>query len=272
MVTANVLSTAQIESFIELGYCTLPSAFTAQQAAAACRCVWRRMAEKAGIREADPSTWPEAYDIEEHLNAPEVLACFTDPLAAAVEQLLGPNRWCGIRKWGLWPVNFSYGAHYSGRYPTTSWHVDGNWFRHSIDCPNQGLLLIGLFTDSGPHGGGTILAGGSHKRTARVLAAHPDGITHLDLFSEVLAEPLGNFHEVTGAAGDVVLAHPFLFHTRGIKRHGQPRIISNTEASLRERMILNRADPEDYSVLERSIIQALQETPLVPHGAMMCRF
>jgi hypothetical protein len=32
------------------------------------------MEEKAGIREADPSTWPQAYDIEEHLNNPEVLA------------------------------------------------------------------------------------------------------------------------------------------------------------------------------------------------------
>ena len=230
------------------------------------------MEEKAGIREADPSTWPQAYDIEEHLNNPEVLACFSDRLAAAVEQLLGPNRWCGIRKWGLWPVSFSYGADHSGDFPTTSWHIDGNWFRHSVDCPHQGLLLIGLFTDTGQQGGGTILAGGSHKRTARILAGHPEGIAHLDLFSEVLSEPLGNFHEVTGAAGDVVLAHPFLFHTRGIKRRGPPRIISNTEASLRERMILNRAEPNDYSVLERSIIRAVLDAPIVPQDATMCRF
>ena len=271
-MTGDVLSAAQIESFAELGYCALPGAFTAQQASAACRCVWRRMEEKAGIREADPSTWPQAYDIEEHLNNPEVLACFSDRLAAAVEQLLGPNRWCGIRKWGLWPVSFSYGADHPGDFPTTSWHIDGNWFRHSVDCPHQGLLLIGLFTDTGQQGGGTILAGGSHKRTARILAGHPEGIAHLDLFSEVLSEPLGNFHEVTGAAGDVVLAHPFLFHTRGIKRRGPPRIISNTEASLRERMMLNRAEPNDYSVLERSIIRALLDAPIVPQDATMCRF
>ena len=271
-MTCNVLSSQQIESFVELGYCTLPGAFAAQKAFAACRCVWRRMEEKAGIREADPSTWPEGYDIEEHLTDPEVLACFTDRLAAAVEQLLGPKRWCGIRKWGLWPVNFSFGANQPYDFPTSSWHIDGNWFRHSIDCPLQGLLLIGLFTDIEPKCGGTILAGGSHKRAARVLARHPEGIAHLDLFSEVLSDPLGNFHEVTGAAGDAVLAHPFLFHTRGIKHYGPPRIISNTEASLRERMRLNRADANDYSILERSIVQALREAPVVPQGARMCRF
>jgi hypothetical protein len=270
-MTSNVLSTQQIEAFVELGYCTLPEAFTARQASAASRCVWRRMEEKAGIREEDPSTWPESYDIEEHLTDSEVLACFTDRLADAVEQLLGPNRWCGIRKWGLWPVNFWFGANQPYDFPTSSWHIDGNWFRHSIDCPLQGLLLVGLFTDIEPQWGGSILAGGSHKRTACVLAEHPEGITHLDLFAEVLTEPLGNFHEVTGAAGDVVLAHPFLFHTRGIKRHGPPRIISNTEASLRERMRFDRGD-DDYSILERSIIRALGEAQLVPQGARMCRF
>jgi hypothetical protein len=271
-MTLTILSNQQAESFIELGYCTLHGAFTAQQASAACHCVWRRMEAKAGIREADPATWPESYDIEEHLTDREVLACFTDQVAAGVSQLLGASRWYGVRKWGLWPVNFSFGANQPYDIPTTSWHVDGNWFLHTIDCPLQGLLVIGLFTDILPRSGGTILAGGSHKRTARVLARYRGGISHLDLFAEVLSEPLGNFYEVTGSAGDVVLAHPFLFHTRGVKHHGPPRIISNTEASLKEPMNLQRATPEEYSILERSIVQALREAPIPPQGAKMCRF
>lgn len=270
---SNVLSSDQIDSFVELGYCTLFEAFAARQAAAACRRLWRRMEQKAGISEADPSTWPASYDIEEYLTDPEVLACFSDRLAAGVAQLLGPERWCGIRRWGFWPVNFSFGADLPYDFPTSSWHVDGNWFRHSIDCPKQGLLVVGLFTDIAPRWGGTILALGSHKRTARVLARHPEGISHLDLFSEVLSEPLGNFHEVTGEAGDVILAHPFLFHSRGMKHGGPPRIISNTEAPLRQPMILERAGSRDYySILERSIRQALREPPITPEGARMCRF
>jgi hypothetical protein len=271
-VTETVLSVHQIDRFIELGYCTLPGAFSVQQAAAACRCVWRRMEEKAGIRESDPSTWPVAYDIEQHLTDPDVLVCFTDRLDAGVKQLLGADRWCGERRWGLWPVNFSFGSGQPYDFPTSSWHIDGNWFRHSIECPSQGLLIIGLFTDIEPRFGGTILSAGSHKHTARVLARHTGDISHLDLFSEVLTDPLGNFHEVTGSAGDVVLAHPFLFHTRGMKHCGPPRIISNTEASLLEPMRLNRSDVNDYSILERSIIQALSESPVAPQGARMCRF
>jgi hypothetical protein len=87
-----------------------------------------------------------------------------------------------------------------------------------------------------------------------------------------MSAPLGNFHEVIGAAGDVVLAHPFLFHTKGYKRGGPPRIISNTEAGLWEPLKLHRADARDYSILELSIRRALSQPPAPPQGARMCRF
>ena len=267
-----VLTADDLDRFVERGFCTLRGAFTAAQAATATAVVWRRIEEKSAIRAADPATWPPAYDIEETVAAPEVLACFSDRLAAGIEQLLGPGRWCGRRGWGFWPVSFAYGADEPGPWPTWSWHVDGNWFLHTVDCPRQGLLVIGLFTDVAPGGGGTVVAGGSHRRAARVLAAHPGGLRHTDLFDLVLAEPIGDFCELTGAAGDVVLAHPFLFHSRGLKRHGGPRVISNVEAPLLAPMQLARADG-DYSVLERSIRDALAAGPEpLPADALRCRF
>jgi hypothetical protein len=268
----SALRTTDIEQFIERGFCALPGAFTRDQATAARAILWRRMQEKRGIREDDPATWPDAYDIEEHLDAPDVLACFTDRLADAIEELVGRGRWAGARRWGLWPVSFRYGAQARHPRPTWGWHVDGNWFRHTVDCPRQGLLVIGLFTDIEPGHGGTLVAGGSHRRTARVLADHPEGLTHTDLFKHVLTEPLGDFVELTGNAGDVILGHPFLFHTRGFKRAGGPRVISNTEASLREPMRLERPDG-DYSPLEESIRRALSEPPgPPPPDATQCRF
>jgi hypothetical protein len=268
----SILGAGDLEQFIERGFCVVPGAFSAAQARAACAVVWRRMEEKRGIREDDPSTWPEAYDIEEHLDAPEALACFTDRLAEAIEELVGRGRWAGARRWGFWPVNFRYGADEPAPWPDWGWHVDGNWFRHTIDCPRQGLLVLGLFTDVLPGHGGTVVAGGSHRRTARVLAEHPGGLTHTELFERVLVEPLGDFCELTGAAGDVVLGHPFLFHNRGFKRAGRPRLISNTEASLLEPMQLERPDG-DYSVLERSIRIALHDPAVPPPpDALRCRF
>ncbi|MBL7500107.1 phytanoyl-CoA dioxygenase family protein [Frankia sp. CNm7] len=267
-----VLSAADVDAFVERGFCVLPGAFTAAQAAAARAVVWRRMEEKAGIRRDDPATWPDSYDIEERPTAPEVLGCFTDRLVAAIARLVGPGRWNGLRTWGFWPVNFAYGAHDPRPVPTHGWHVDGNWFRHTLDAPQQGLLLVGLFSDVEPGGGGTLVAEGSHRRAARVLAAHPAGLTHLELFDAVLAEPIGNITELTGAAGDVVLAHPFLFHTRGFKRHGRPRFISNTEAGLRVPLRLDRPDEADHSVLERSIRAALAGPPPVFTNPLRCRF
>lgn len=265
------LSAQQIDQFVEHGFCTLRGAFTPENAGAACDLVWARMTEKARIRRDDPQTWPACHDIEEHLNAPAVRACFTDTLVEAIETLVGPGRWRGIREWGFWPVNFSFGADAAPAFPHQGWHIDGNWFTHTLDAPWQGLLVIGLFTDIAHGGGGTVLAQGSHKLTARVLARYPHGIAHRDLFDEVLREPIGNFHEITGAAGDVVLAHPFMFHTRGFKRSGPPRIISNTEAGLLAPMNFNRPDG-DYSVLEESIRHALRSAPEVPREAKLCCF
>ncbi|MBO3749483.1 phytanoyl-CoA dioxygenase family protein [Streptosporangiaceae bacterium NEAU-GS5] len=267
-----VLGPEEIERFMDSGYATVRQAFTARQAAAACECVWRRMEQKAGIRRSDPSTWPERYDIAEHLRNAEVLECFTDRLADAIGQLVGEHNWRGERRWGFWPVNFSFGRSRPYDFPATSWHIDGNWFRHTVDSPKQGLLVIGLFTDVEPRGGGTILSLGSHKRTARVLAAHPEGMDHRDLFREVLSVPIGDFYEVTGSAGDVVLAHPFLFHTKGMKHRGAPRIISNTEAGLRRPMTLAGAPGDEYTILEQSIRRALREEPAVPSDARSCRF
>lgn len=268
----SVLRPADLDDFVERGYCVLNGAFTAEQAAAARADVWRRMTEKAGIRPDDPATWPAGYDIEERLPTPAVLACFPDRLVTAIEELIGPGRWRGERGWGFWPVNFSHGAGLPYGVPATGWHVDGNWFRHTLTAPQQGLLLLGLFSDIEPRGGGTMVAEGSHRRTARVLAEHPAGMSHRELFDAVLAEPIGNFREITGAAGDVVLAHPWLFHTRGYKHVGPPRFISNTEAGLWEPMRLDRRDGTLYSVLEQSVRAALTGPPPVFAGAMACRF
>lgn len=266
-----ILSTADLESFDERGFCILPGAFSSDQAAAARACVWRRMEEKAGIHEADPNTWPPCYDIEERLSVPDVLDCFTDRLVTAIEELLGPGRWRGDRSWGFWPVNFAYGATEPYQIPAEGWHIDGNWFHHTLDAPYQGLLLIGLFSDIGPTGGGTIVSEGSHRRTARILADHPTGLGHRELFDAVLAEPIGNFRVLTGAAGDVILGHPFLFHTRGFKHTGPPRFISNTEAGLHAPMNLTD-HPDFHSVLEQSIIHALIEPPPSFNEAQLCRF
>lgn len=259
-----VLSPGDLEQFSELGWCRVEGAFSAAAAAIVRERVWERLAERGGILRAEPSTWPEFYNLEEHLRTPDVTATFSDRLVAAIDQLEGPGRWAGYRQWGLWPINFRLGHGKPYEVANWGWHIDGNWFRHTLDCPKQGLLVIGHFSDVEPGCGGTLFAQGSHRHTARVLARAPAiGLTHQELFAEVLREPIGDLVECTGAAGDVILAHPFLFHTRNMNHSGRIRFMSNTEAPLKEPMRFDRADG-DYSVLERSIQRAVTELPRRP--------
>ncbi|MBP3962778.1 hypothetical protein [Paenibacillus lignilyticus] len=197
--------------------------------------------------------------------------------------------------WGWWPVNFALGAEQEWTVPTEGWHWDGIHFRHYVDSPEQGLLCLCLFSEIAPRGGGTLVLEGSHKLVARFLAQHPQGlesqaaIDALNMQHPYLAQLTGiasgqhastaearihtfmnTLHrdsegiqlrviETTGSPGDVILCHPFLYHTASPNHNGVPRFMCNRTTPLKERMNLNRDDPRDYSPLEMSIRQALSD-------------
>jgi hypothetical protein len=290
----NVLSAAQIEHFIERGYAKLDEAFPHAQALAAQDFLWNRLAERDGVHKNDPPTWTEPMiRLNETFSEPVFAACATERLKGAVEDLLGPGRWRereNVGRWGWWPVNFSQGADVPWTVPTGGWHWDGQHFRHFVDSPDQGLLLLCMFSDIGPRGGGTLVAEGSHQVVARILARHPDGSEHRAAITEVLdthpwlaeltaRRPLAPGHEdrvqrfmnethtdeegtqlrvseITAQAGDVFLCHPFLIHAASPNHSGVPRFMCNRTTPLRERMNLDRADG-NYSPVEISIRKAL---------------
>ena len=51
----------------------------------------------------------------------------------------------------------------------TNWHVDGDFFIHFLDSGEQGLLLIPLFSDILPGGGGTMICPEGIKKIANHL-------------------------------------------------------------------------------------------------------
>ena len=58
----------------------------------------------------------------------------------------------------------------------TNWHVDGDFFVHFLDSPEQALLVIPLFSDIRPSGGATYIAPEGIRHVAQYLAAHPEGV------------------------------------------------------------------------------------------------
>lgn len=291
-----VLSEEQVEHFIEYGYVKLAEAFPRENALAAQDYVWQQV-EKQGVLRNDRSTWtiPRVH-LRELYDTPVFQACATQRLADAIEDLVGRDRWARrdqhkIDGWGWWPVNFAVGAEKPWDIPTEKWHWDGQHFRHYVDSPDQGLLLLCVFSDIGSHGGGSVVAEGTHNLVARYLAQFPDGLEHKEALhgfetshpwiAELVGRKTGEEQsanenrverfmspqtdadgfrlcvvEATAMAGDVFMCHPFLYHAGAQNHAGVPRFLCNRTTPLKERMNFQRSDG-NYSPVELSIRKAL---------------
>lgn len=294
-----VLTEAQVEQFIEQGWVKVPGAYAREDALAVQDFVWTKVAEQGVLRE-DRATWTKPLvQIQQSFDGPEFQACNTPRLIGAIEDLIGHGRWKdrGLpSQWGWWPVNFPQGADADWDVPTRSWHWDGQHFRHFLNSPDQGLLLICYFSEVKPRGGGTLIAPGSHKLVARFLQGHPEGLDPHEAIraccdghpwladlsgrsetrysEDAPASRIERFmeqswfdadatelrvEEVTAEPGDAFLCHPFLFHTASTNITGEPRFMCNRGTTLREPTRLEREDG-DYSALEESLRRAVGVT------------
>lgn len=72
-----------------------------------------------------------------------------------------------------------------------------------------------------------------------------------------LVHECGEFMELTGPCGTLVILHPFMLHASSHNHSGRPRLMSNPPIVLREPMLLQRSDSGAYSLLERATLHAL---------------
>jgi ectoine hydroxylase-related dioxygenase (phytanoyl-CoA dioxygenase family) len=293
-MTSKIFTPEQVDQFISRGHVTLKGALPREQALAAQDFLWQRVAER-GVQREDQSTWTEPMvHIKESYKEPAFPHIDIELVSDAVEELVGQGRWRERGQtpyWGWWPVNFALGADSPWTVPSRGWHWDGIQFRHTVDAPDQGLLMLCLFSEIGPRGGGTVVAEGSHQVVARFLNQHAEGIelvdaiklcneqhpwlaelTGTDAATEEPAERIARFMdtetvdghgtklrvvETTGSPGDVIFCHPFLYHAAAQNHSGVPRFMCNRTTPLYKKLQLQRDDNE-YSPVERSIRGALQ--------------
>lgn len=158
--------------------------------------------------------------------------------------------------------------------------IDTRYIRpqvHFLDSPEQALLVIPIFSDIKPRGGGTYICPEGIEKIAKLLAAHPEGMltspglcmtpsnstyanprdhpacwSHLD---EV--KRCHKFVELTGEVGDVVLLHPLMLHSASKNHLRIPRVITNPLVASKEPFNFNRENPEDYSLIEKTTLKAL---------------
>jgi hypothetical protein len=154
------------------GFVRIPSCFSRAKAAQWTADVWTRL----GYSPNNQSTWAaELTHMPDHKNEP-VMTFAPKAWAAMCELLGGENR---MMPWSAtWNDAFIVNlgtAESEGQVPKPTelngWHVDGDFFTHFLDSPEQGLLVIPLFSDIQEHAGGTMVCSDSIKVVARYLVS-----------------------------------------------------------------------------------------------------
>lgn len=277
------LDRQQAAHFLDHGYVVVPQAFPAAFAAAARAHAWTELAAKHGVSRNDRATWPGAGGpvpgyyrtagsgrrLLLQAEAPRAFAAMADAIGGA-DRLPSDGRELALGDAAV--VNL--GAPDAQWAPPCSrqrgWHKDGWHFRHFLDSPEQGLLLVPFYSDVLPRSGGTAMATDSIAPVARLLAEHPEGL-HADgvqgggYLIPGLVEQCRQFAELTGSAGDLAIVHPYMLHRAVPNPSARPRFIANVALVLDAPMRFRRS-AEDYSLVELATLRALgvQELPFAP--------
>ncbi|KAI1805646.1 hypothetical protein F4811DRAFT_212305 [Daldinia bambusicola] len=269
------LTQEQKDFFLANGYIKLSNCFTREQAAQVTEGVWTRL----GMSPSDKSTWTrERTNMPSHRTFDS--AVFAPKAWRAICELCGGEDRVDPQS-RVWRdsliVNLGTAEGEGKPVPPrdlANWHVDGDFFVHYLDSPEQALLVIPLFTDVVPQGGGTMICPPAIERVARHLYEHPEGVSprmvprahpdfarerNLEWYMEIARScEDADFVEAVGAVGDVYLLHPLMMHSATSNARRAVRIITNPPVSLRVPFRFDGQEEEDgYSLVERKTIAAV---------------
>jgi hypothetical protein len=234
-----VLTDMAVESFIADGFTVVRQAFPGEVSGACADHIWLALAER-GIRRDDPSTWTEpVVSVGCPEGGPFIEAGTSGLFQEACDQLLGPGRW-----WRRRGVGGTVPARFPGeRDPGDSgWHLDGGYedpadgrTRVTVRARGGGLLALFLFSDVDEDSAPTRLRVGSHRDSARVLAAAGDeGLEWGEAAHQV--ERVSAHRRTalaTGNAGDVFLCHQLMVHSASWPHRGRiPRLMAQPSVAL----------------------------------------
>lgn len=260
--TYKTLTESDVEHFIEKGHVVLRDCFSRDLAAE-----WRDFAfKRLGYDPDDATTWEEPRIHLPSMNRQPIREIAPRAWEAICDLLGGEDRIANTEpSWGDgFIINFKLGggsewtppeSHYNG------WHKDGDFFRHFLDSPEQGLLTIVVWSDIRPKSGGTFVACDSVQHVAQHLYANPQGLLPGEGFGQLYSK-CRDFAEITGNAGDVVLLHPFILHSASQNPSGRARFITNPPVALKEPMNFNRDNADDFSPVELAILRGLRKDRL----------
>ncbi|HYP46171.1 MAG TPA: phytanoyl-CoA dioxygenase family protein [Propionibacteriaceae bacterium] len=251
------LTDRQVDHFVQHGYLLVEKCFDPEAAQAWIDRAWVRF----GYEPDTPVQWTEKRIHLSKQASVDARHFAPKAWAAAVQLIGGEDRIELPWHWNDgFIANLGVGDDRPWQPPSaevSGWHKDGDFFRHFLDSPEQGLLTIVLWTDMHHRGGGTFIAADSVPVIARYLAGHPEGVLPTEFDFPALTRQCTNFVELSGRAGDVVLLHPYMLHatSQNVIQHG--RLITNPPIALRQPMRFDRTGPRGHSPVEQAVLHGL---------------
>ena len=255
--TYKTLTESDVDHFVEKGHIVLKDCFSRELAAE-----WRELAfKRLGYDPDDPTSWEQPRIHLPSMNRMPIREIAPRAWDAICDLLGGEDRIAHSEpSWGDgFIINFALGADIAWQPPESlqrGWHKDGDFFRHFLDSPEQGLLTIVVWSDIHPKSGGTFVACDSVQHVAQHLYANPQGLLPGEGFGQLIGK-CEDFAEITGNAGDVVLLHPFILHSASQNPSGRARFITNPPVALKEPMEFNRDNPDNFSPMELAVLRGL---------------
>jgi hypothetical protein len=258
-----VLTRAQEEQFVHVGFVKLEGVFSAAVATECCGILWR----ESGCKADDASTWKHpVIRIGDRSDEPFREAANTPALHVAFDQLAGKGRWMPRQSLGGFPLRFPH-ADDPG---DTGWHIDASFpldgaetnymeWRVNLESRGRALLMLFLFTAVGEQDGPTRIRIGSHLKVPKLLKEAGDaGLPFMELSAaaEQITRDLPE-DVAAGPAGTVFLCHPFVVHAAQPVRGTRPRFMAQPPLYPNGKLNLNRSDG-DYSLVERAILLGLK--------------
>jgi len=257
------LSSEQIDHWMEHGYIVIPGAIDPSYIAKFTADLWVRI----GYDEHDKSTWEQErlhlpWHHSEHASvlAPNAWRAMCDLMRGTDKLEPLCEEWKDNFILNLGTPELTKENHPAPR-DLDNWHVDGDWFRHFLDSPEQSLLMIALYSDINPGGGATYISPDGIRLIGKILLDHPEGLLSPKYpggfrWSSVVPQ-CNEFIELTGKAGDVVILHPLMLHTASKNWKREVRIITNPPAVRKEPFNFNREDKDDFNLVELKTLKEL---------------
>ena len=180
-----------------------------------------------GVAPGQDVVWQSLEQRHQSYEEPALLACFTAAYCAAAAQLAGDDTATCKPPARAYAINV---------FPREAeWHWPGPHIDHAIKEHGHHVFprafrvaSMAFLSDVPPHGGGTVVWPGSHRRLEKLARSDPQHYEMMwtlnqDLSKAALGEPV----ELTPRRGDVLFYHYLCAHAGSMNTSDRPRLALN---------------------------------------------